>query len=345
MNDSMQSRYLEAGGLRIHYRMLGSGSPLICLHGWPETSHEWERIAPMLATRYRVIAPDTRGHGQTEAPGGGYDRAQLARDVVMLMDALGIERAPVLAHDWGGIIACKLALDHGSRVERLVMMDTICTGWPTFVTYFYWFFDGDRAERFFARYGRAFIESIVGGRPGLLPAPPECPIEFQSAALTAPAPWATAADLDTYALPFERGHDGRVSIAYYRNLEFHRVIADAGAPHGERYEHVDHATLGRMWRDGTAGREYLDYAPEDRHKVYAGPTLWLYGAYLLQAAGARLDARGLPTGDPSFDSFPRHFPNLKAVAMPGGHFFVEEHPQKTSDEVLAFLSAGDITLR
>jgi pimeloyl-ACP methyl ester carboxylesterase len=116
-------------------------------------------------------------------------------------------------------------------------------------------------------------------------------------------------------------------------------MADPAAPHGERFERVDHATLGRMWRDGTAGREYLDYAPEDRHKVYSGPTLWLYGAYLLQAAGAHLDARGLPAGDPSFESFPRHFPNLQAVAMPGGHFFVEEHPQKTSEEVLAFLLA------
>ena len=119
-------------------------------------------------------------------------RAQLALDIVRFMDALRIDRCPVIAHDWGGIIACKLALDHPDRVERLCMMDTICTGWPVFVQYYYWFMDGDRAERFFAKHSRSFIDFLIGGRlPNGFPVPPESPFPIDLFAMTAPDPWAT----------------------------------------------------------------------------------------------------------------------------------------------------------
>jgi pimeloyl-ACP methyl ester carboxylesterase len=173
----------------MHYLEAGRGRPVIAIHGWPETSHEWVRIAPLLGGHCRLLAPDTRGHGRTAAPASGYDRAQLALDVVRFMDALDIDRCPVIAHDWGGIIATKLALDHPDRVERLCLMDTICTGWPKFVQYYYWFMDGDRAERFFAKYGRAFIDFLVGGRlPNRFPVPPESPFPIDLFALTAPDP-------------------------------------------------------------------------------------------------------------------------------------------------------------
>ena len=109
----MESRFVNAAGLRMHYLEHGSGQPVIAIHGWPETCHEWRRVAPLLGPDHRVLAPDTRGHGRTEAPPHGYDRAQLAGDIVAFMDALGIDRCPVVAHDWGGIIVVKLALDHG----------------------------------------------------------------------------------------------------------------------------------------------------------------------------------------------------------------------------------------
>ena len=339
---TLHSRTLFAGGLRTHLLQGGAGEPVLLIHGWPETSHEWRGVGARLAERLRVVAPDTRGHGRTEAPASGYTRAELARDQVNLLDALGIARAHVVAHDWGGIIAVKLALDHPERVARLALLDTICTGWPRFVTYYYWMMVPGRAERFFAERGADFIASIIGGgSEPPLPLPPECPLEFASPGLTAPRAWATPADLREYAAPFERASEIAATLAYYRSMQFHRVVADASAPHGERFEPVSHEEMARAWEAGRAGGEYLDYAIEDRHKQFGGPTLWLYGKYLLEATGAKLDARGFPTGDPSFESFPRHFPRLRAHGVGGGHFFPEEDPAGTAALLLEFLSARD----
>ena len=333
----MKSQHIDTRALRMHYLEEGEGSPVIAIHGWPETSREWAEVARDLAGDWRVLAPDTRGHGDTEAPPDGYDRARLAMDIVDFMDALDIERCPIVAHDWGGIIAVKLALDHGERVERLCLLDTICTGWPVFVQYYYWFMDGDRAERFLSTRARDFIASVVGGQNRGLPPPPDCPVEFQSPDLTAPEPWAADEVLDAYTSPYEQGDATRVSCNYYRSMQFHRVVPDAGAPNGERYQPVPQEEMGRMWRNGEVAAEYLDFAPEDRHKTYDGETLWLYDRYLVEFAGGRLNEAGIPVGDPSFDSFSRHFPNLRAEGMVGGHFFAESHPEETARHIDRFL--------
>lgn len=333
----MKSKFIDTPALRMHYLEQGEGSPVIAIHGWPETSREWTEVAGDLAGDWRVLAPDTRGHGATEAPPDGYDRARLAMDIVDFMDALGIERCPIVAHDWGGIIAVKLALDHGERVERLCLLDTICTGWPVFVQYYYWFMDGDRAERFLSTRARDFIASVVGGQNRGLPPPPDCPVEFQSPDLTAPEPWAADEVLDAYTSPYEQGDAARVSCNYYRSMQFHRVVPDAGALNGERYQPVPQEEMGRMWRNGEVAAEYLDFAPEDRHKTYDGETLWLYDRYLVEFAGGRLNEAGIPVGDPSFDSFSRHFPNLRAQGMVGGHFFAESHPEETARRIDRFL--------
>ncbi|MDD9997397.1 MAG: alpha/beta hydrolase [Gammaproteobacteria bacterium] len=336
----MKSKFVKTPALRMHYLEQGEGSPVIAIHGWPETSREWVGVAGELADNWRVLAPDTRGHGDTEAPPDGYDRARLARDIVDFMDALDIERCPIVAHDWGGIIAVKLALDHGERVERLCLLDTICTGWPVFVQYYYWFMDGDRVERFFSTRARDFIASVVGGQDRGLPPPPGCPVEFQSPELTAPEPWATDEVLNAYTIPYEQGDATRVSCNYYRSMQFHRVMPDSGAPNGERYERVPHDEMGRMWHNGEVAAEYLDFAPEDRHKTYHGETLWLFGRYLVEVAGGSLNEAGIPVGDPSFDSFSRHFPNLSAEVVDGGHFFVESDPQGTARLIDSFLRGG-----
>ncbi len=333
----MKSKFINTPALRMHFLEEGKGSPVIAIHGWPETSREWTAVAGDLAGNWRVLAPDTRGHGDTEAPPDGYDRARLALDIVDFMDALNVERCPIIAHDWGGIIAVKLALDHGERVERLCLLDTICTGWPKFVQYFYWFMDGDRAERFFGARARDFIASTVGGQDRGLPPPPGCPFEFQSPDLTAPEPWATDEILDAYTTPYEQGDATRVSCGYYRSLKFHRVVPDSGASNRERYELVPHEEMGRMWRNGEVPVEYLDFAPEDRHKTYEGETLWLYGRYLVEAVGGSLNEAGIPVGDPSFDSFSRHFPNLSAEGVDGGHFFVESQSEGTATLLDNFL--------
>ena len=79
------------------------------LHGWPQHWWMWRKIIPPLAERYRVICPDLRGHGWSDAPGDGYDKPQFAADLIATLDGLGLDRVRLVGHDWGamaGFLAC-----------------------------------------------------------------------------------------------------------------------------------------------------------------------------------------------------------------------------------------------
>lgn len=121
--DGATHHQVVAGGLRVNYAAAGSGPPLLLLHGWPGNHLLWRRLIPRLAEDFRVIAPDLRGFGWTEAPGAGYDGETFASDQVALLDELGIEKANVLGHDWGGWTTFVLGLLHPTRVERLMILN------------------------------------------------------------------------------------------------------------------------------------------------------------------------------------------------------------------------------
>lgn len=114
----------DAGRLRVHYAEAGDGPPVLLLHGWPQHFWCWRRVVPLLAGRYRLICPDLRGFGWTDAPGRGYDNDTFAADAVALLEALAIERARVIGHDWGGFTGFLMALRHPDRVERLLAVST-----------------------------------------------------------------------------------------------------------------------------------------------------------------------------------------------------------------------------
>ena len=116
--------WTDVGDLRLRYLDWGGdGPPIMALHGLASSAHWYERVASLLRDQYRVIAPDQRGHGQTTQASSGYDWQTLATDVVGLMDQLGLERAAVLGHSWGGMVASNLAARFPERVSRLVMID------------------------------------------------------------------------------------------------------------------------------------------------------------------------------------------------------------------------------
>ncbi len=102
-------RTVQVGDLAVHVAEAGSGEPLVLLHGWPQHWYCWHRVVPLLADRYRLVMPDLRGHGWTDAPAGGYDKEQLATDLLGLLDALELPRVGLVGHDWGGwtgFLAC-----------------------------------------------------------------------------------------------------------------------------------------------------------------------------------------------------------------------------------------------
>src|SRR6202022_758481 len=127
--DGMRHRYVEASGVRFHLAEAGEGDPVLLLHGWPQHWFAWRKVAPLLAAGHRVICPDLRGFGWSDAPPGAYDKATLARDVVALLDALGLESVDLIAHDWGAWIGFILCLEHPERFEHYLALN-MYTPWP-----------------------------------------------------------------------------------------------------------------------------------------------------------------------------------------------------------------------
>lgn len=122
----------DVAGQSLRLRRGGEGPPLLLLHGNPQTHAMWHRVAPVLARRFTVVAPDLRGYGFSGKPGVGADHAAhskraMADDMAALMEQLGHGRFQVVAHDRGARVAHRLALDHAARVERLCLMDVVPT--------------------------------------------------------------------------------------------------------------------------------------------------------------------------------------------------------------------------
>jgi pimeloyl-ACP methyl ester carboxylesterase len=116
---------IQANGLTLHVRDEGAGTPVLLLHGFPDSGRLWRHQVPALvAAGHRVIVPDLRGFGESDRPPGvdAYAFPAILDDVGGIMDALGIERAAVVGHDWGAAVAWAMAGLAPQRVERLVAL-------------------------------------------------------------------------------------------------------------------------------------------------------------------------------------------------------------------------------
>lgn len=127
--EGMTHRQVSVGDLAMHVAEAGSGPPVLLVHGWPQHWYAWRKVAPILAGDYRVICPDLRGFGWSDAPPGAYDKATLARDMIGLLDALELDRVDLLAHDWGAWIGFMLCLDHPERFDHYLALN-IYPPWP-----------------------------------------------------------------------------------------------------------------------------------------------------------------------------------------------------------------------
>ncbi len=120
---TFSSRYADVNGVRLHYVVGGSGAPLILLHGWPQTWWEYHKVMPALATRYRVIAVDLRGAGNSSKPQGGYDKKTMAADIAALAAHLGYAKVNVVGHDIGAMVAFSLAANSPQVVDKIALLD------------------------------------------------------------------------------------------------------------------------------------------------------------------------------------------------------------------------------
>ncbi len=124
---------IKANGVSINLVHGGSGPPLLLLHGYPQTHVEWHKVAPRLAERYSVVAPDLRGYGDSDKPPAAADdfsvycKRTTAEDQVQVMAALGFDAFHLVGHDRGVRVGHRMALDHPDRVRSLVSLDVVAS--------------------------------------------------------------------------------------------------------------------------------------------------------------------------------------------------------------------------
>jgi pimeloyl-ACP methyl ester carboxylesterase len=113
---------VNSGGIGIEYDADGEGTPVVLLHGWPDTANLWRHQVPALAAAgFRAVTPDLRGFGRSEKPERTADYA-MHHHVVAVLDDLGLARAHVVGHDWGAAIAWAVAIAAPERVDHLVAL-------------------------------------------------------------------------------------------------------------------------------------------------------------------------------------------------------------------------------
>jgi pimeloyl-ACP methyl ester carboxylesterase len=122
------SKTATVDGLQFHYLTAGNGPAVILLHGYTQTSRMWRPIIPLLAEKFTVMAPDLPGIGDSGIPSDGLDMKSAATRVHALAKSLGIEKARVVGHDIGLMVAYAYAAQFPSEVEKLVVMDAFLPG-------------------------------------------------------------------------------------------------------------------------------------------------------------------------------------------------------------------------
>ena len=128
VTDTTSSRTAKVGGATLHYLSAGQGPVVVLLHGYTQTSRMWKPIIPLLAERFTVIAPDLPGIGDSEIPTDGLDMKTAAIRIHALLRALGIEKARVVGHDIGLMVAYAYAAQFPKDTEKLVVMDAFLPG-------------------------------------------------------------------------------------------------------------------------------------------------------------------------------------------------------------------------
>jgi len=118
--------FVQSNGIRMAVYEQGHGPAVIMVHGFPELAFSWRhQISALADAGFRAIAPDMRGYGQTDGPEGvgAYAAAELIKDLEGLLDALGLERAIFVGHDWGAIVLWQMAMLRPEKIEQLIILN------------------------------------------------------------------------------------------------------------------------------------------------------------------------------------------------------------------------------
>jgi haloacetate dehalogenase len=288
------SRSITTGETTIFARTMGSGSPLLLLHGFPESHLMWREVAPVLARELTVVCADLRGYGRSGCPASTpdhapYSKRSMARDMVTVMERLGFSRFAVAGHDRGARVAYRMALDHPDRVDRVAVLDVLPTEsvWSAAdarfaLSYWPWSLLAQPAplpERILAAVPEAVVENALGG-------------------------WGTPAEV----FPAEVC------------AEYIRALREPARAHAICEEYRAAATLDRE---------------HDRADLEAGLRIRCPLLALWSARGA-LETWYAAQGGP-LAVWREWADDVRGRAVEAGHFFPEERPVETAQELVSFL--------
>ncbi len=310
---------VESNGIQMRVATMGEGPVVLFAHGWPESWYSWRhQIKAVADAGFRALAPDMRGYGETDAPEDvtSYNQVNLAADMVGILDALGIDTATMVGHDWGAPVATHSVLIYPERFNGLVLMSVPHGGRGpanpmdamrarTGDNFFYMVYHnepGGVAEAEYDSDPRSFLSRIYLS-PDSPREPPEVTDPKRSAGGWIPrlgAPkglpdWLTQADLDYYVSQFEQA-GFRGGVNYYRNF-------------------------GLTWE-----------LTADLDQTVRLPALFIAGEEDLVISGANeAQLRALMA-----DTVPQL---TDVVLLPGiGHWVQQEAPVETNAALLAFLA-------
>ncbi len=318
--EGLTFKMIKSNGINMRIALKGDSGPMVLLaHGWPESWYSWRhQISAIANAGYRVVVPEMRGYGKTDAPANiaDYDIVQLAGDMVGVLDALGEEKATIIGHDWGSIVAANTVLLHPGRFSSLVLMSVPYGGRSPVNPY----------EAMKKRFGDNFFYILYHNEAGgvaekeydsdprgllsRLYLSPDSPREQPSvtdplraaggwiprlgAAKVLPH-WLTKQDLDYYVTQFETS-GFRGGINYYRNF-------------------------GRNW-------EITEHLRGVKIEI---PTLFIAGSKDVVIGGAKKPALTAMMSTAISDL-------RDVVIVPDiGHWIQQEDPQATNKAILTFL--------
>lgn len=228
------------GEIELAFYDVGQGPALVLCHGFPEVAFSWRhQIVALAEAGYRVIAPDQRGFGASQAPAEieAYGLDCLTGDLVALLDLLEIERAVFVGHDWGGFVTWAMPVLHASRTAGVIGVNTPYRAFPTTSRlrtlvnhdddiYLLWFQTPGIAERVLDAHRRAVFEKLMRRPPARSSAAPPTQIgarpmnPFLRIAEMEPRgePLLDADEIEAYARAFEK-NGFRGGINWYRNVD------------------------------------------------------------------------------------------------------------------------------
>ncbi|MFN2463290.1 MAG: alpha/beta fold hydrolase [Candidatus Dormibacteria bacterium] len=201
----VRHRMVDVGEISLHVAECGRGDPVVLLHGWPENWYLWRKVMPALARDLHVFAPDLRGFGWSDAPPSGYQKEQLASDILRLLDELNIGPAWLAGHDWGGFTGFLMCLREPARFKGYLALN-ITTPWI------------NRRAALMNSYRSWYQVVMASGLGGHVfrARPPWLNGLLRSSAVT-PGAW-SAADMDVYLDRLVQPERANASVQVYREL-------------------------------------------------------------------------------------------------------------------------------